>query len=395
MKNILLITSLYPSDDIKLKNNTSVCHSFAKEWKALGYNVRVLFLYNTFPNIYYPILKCLRDILANRSERAVLDIKIKSNYTYNLDGIKITRIPIQKNRPGGTFKTTEINRISAEIIKLLCDERFVPNYILGHFLHPSLEIISQISSSYQAISAISLHGKETKYKKTVAELIKRIHYIGYRSIPIRKCFESIYGSIPHFYCPSGVPEEYIIKNKKQINNKAPRFIYVGTLIKRKYPVTLIPAIKQIYQNQDFSITYVGEGKEKKNIRRTAKKLKVLDKVHLCGHISRADVCTKLDNADIFIMISEKETFGLVYLEAMARGCIVIASRNEGMEGIVEDSKNGFLCNAGDIDNLTKIIGTIKNMTIEELDTISQAALSTAKKMTDKIVARNYIEFFNK
>ena len=39
MKNILLITSLYPSDDIKLKNNTSVCHSFAKEWKALGYNV--------------------------------------------------------------------------------------------------------------------------------------------------------------------------------------------------------------------------------------------------------------------------------------------------------------------------------------------------------------------
>ena len=36
------------------------------------------------------------------------------------------------------------------------------------------------------------------------------------------------------------------------------------------------------------------------------------------------------------MISELETFGLVYIEAMAAGCITIASRNEGFDGIIKD-----------------------------------------------------------
>ena len=42
------------------------------------------------------------------------------------------------------------------------------------------------------------------------------------------------------------------------------------------------------------------------------------------------------------MISQGEAFGLVYLEAMARGCITIASRGEGFDGIIKDGINGFL-----------------------------------------------------
>ena len=55
------------------------------------------------------------------------------------------------------------------------------------------------------------------------------------------------------------------------------------------------------------------------------------------------------------MISKEETFGLVYLEAMSMGCITIASKNEGMEGIIIDGENGFLCTAGDDDELASII----------------------------------------
>ena len=89
------------------------------------------------------------------------------------------------------------------------------------------------------------------------------------------------------------------------------------------------------------------------------------------------------------MISEEETFGLVYLEAMSMGCITIASRNEGMEGIIEDGVNGFLCKAGDEHELSEIINRVNGMSIEELMCISNKARETAEKLTDEKVAQLY------
>ena len=60
-------------------------------------------------------------------------------------------------------------------------------------------------------------------------------------------------------------------------------------------------------------------------------------------MKREEVIRQMDNHDVFVMISRNETFGLVYLEAMARGCITIASRNEGFDGVIEHGVNGFLC----------------------------------------------------
>lgn len=103
MKNILLITSLYPSNDIKILNNTAVCHYFAKEWRALGYEVRVIFCYHCYPAIFYPVLKLMSKVLANKSGIAVMTENSTSVHNYALDGIEVSRIPVRKNRPGGIF----------------------------------------------------------------------------------------------------------------------------------------------------------------------------------------------------------------------------------------------------------------------------------------------------
>ena len=95
-------------------------------------------------------------------------------------------------------------------------------------------------------------------------------------------------------------------------------------------------------------------------------------------------------SDVFIMISKDEVFGLVYLEAMARGCITIASKNEGMEGIIIDGYNGFLCEAGNHDELCKIIRIINDLPKEKINEISQNAINTARKYTDEAVAAQYI-----
>ena len=92
-----------------------------------------------------------------------------------------------------------------------------------------------------------------------------------------------------------------------------------------------------------------------------------------------------------VMISRGEAYGLVYLEAMARGCITIASRNEGFDGVIVDCENGFLCKAGDANELADTIRRINFLTAEERQAISERAIETAKRLTDEKVAKLYVE----
>ena len=99
----------------------------------------------------------------------------------------------------------------------------------------------------------------------------------------------------------------------------------------------------------------------------------------------------VDKSQVFVMISQGEAFGLVYLEAMARGCITIASRGEGFDGIIKDGINGFLCEAGNADELASIISKIRKMSNDSLQFISKKAKSTAESLTDVKAARYYID----
>lgn len=395
MKNkVLLLTSLYPSDDIKILNNTSVCHYFAKEWMALGYDVRVIFCYHCYPAIFYPVLRFLSKILADKSGIAVMTENSTSVHNYILHGIEVSRIPVRKNRPGGIFPQKELIRVSDEIYNILAKEGFVPDIILGHFLHPAIDLITLLKNKYpSAKTAVSIHGKEEALEKKTEKMLGNIDLMGYRSYPIQRVFESFYGGHPFFMCPSGVPEEYIIPSQRIFQKPAKTFIYVGSFMERKYPSLLIPAISRAYGDEEYSVTYVGDGNGKELIDKEVEKANAVNKVNFTGRLNRDDVKQQLDRADVFIMISRLETFGLVYLEAMARGCIVVASKDEGMEGIIQNGVNGFLCEAGNVKELTAVVKAIKSLSLEELSSISEAGRQTALKMTDKKVAKEYISNF--
>ena len=50
---ILMLTTVYISNDIKILNNTSVCHYFAKEWAKSGHDVKVIYSYPVFLRIFH------------------------------------------------------------------------------------------------------------------------------------------------------------------------------------------------------------------------------------------------------------------------------------------------------------------------------------------------------
>ena len=90
------------------------------------------------------------------------------------------------------------------------------------------------------------------------------------------------------------------------------------------------------------------------------------------------------DSDIFILPSKNETFGMVYLEALASGCITVCSKNDGIDGIIKDEFNGFLS-----ENLENDINRIINF--KNKQEILNNAYNTIKKYTDINVAEYYLK----
>ena len=222
-------------------------------------------------------------------------------------------------------------------------------------------------------------------------MFKEIDVWGWRSYYLKRKFENKFGvQRKNFMCFSGVPAEYIKPNNKRSFKRVRQFLFVGLLMKYKHPFEYLKALDES-EIDDFVLDIVGQGDEANAIMDyLSGKEHLKSKVHLCGRIPRDEVSKKMGEADVFCMISEHETFGLVYIEAMAAGCITIAARDAGFDGIIKDGENGFLCEAGNIEELTRILNRINRMKAEELVNISKKAIETARNMTDEKVAFNYI-----
>ncbi len=95
---------------------------------------------------------------------------------------------------------------------------------------------------------------------------------------------------------------------------------------------------------------VGDGPDRVPTERLARELGVYEDVRFLG--KQDPVEEILSIADVFLMPSGSETFGLAALEAMACGVPVVASDIGGLPELLAEGEGGFLCPLGDVDALT-------------------------------------------
>ena len=364
MLNILLISTIYPLPEGN--KGTPVCHYFTREWVKMGYNVRVVHIQSTFPYIFYWIARMARSRIASKTGAVVYTHRDSKTIEYEMDNVPVNRMPVYKPIPHGAFSKKSIRNTVKEIIRNNQDNSFKPDVIIGHFPNPQIELLNLLKSEYsQAKTCIVMHGDieimQKVYGDNLPQLMKSIDIWGFRSKTVLKEFELAVGKVKNpFFCYSGIPEAYL-------------------------------ALTQAYPTKDFHLTYIGEGQQLSVIREKMGQFAVRDQVSILGRIPRDKIVEEYDKADCMVMISRGEAYGLVYLEAMARGCITIASRHEGFDGVIVDGENGFLCEAGNAEELAIIIMRINAMTADERQAISDRAIETAKRLTDEKAARLYID----
>jgi N-acetyl-alpha-D-glucosaminyl L-malate synthase BshA len=96
---------------------------------------------------------------------------------------------------------------------------------------------------------------------------------------------------------------------------------------------------------------IGDGPERSTAEYLARKLGVAGSIHFLG--KQDNVNELLPLADLMLMPSEMESFGLAALEAMACSVPAIATRVGGVPELIDSGRNGILCPVGDIDGMAK------------------------------------------
>lgn len=397
--NILYLTNLYPHKDDPNPDITKVCAFFAREWVKQGHRVLVIINSSAFPKAYYTMGRYAKKFISGHYGISTAPNSMWSeNFEFEDMGVKVINMPMLKYIPRGKFFNGTFSNQVKKIKKTLSDNHFIPDVITGHWANPQARLVADLAEHYKCKSALVLHSDHTKElceRYEINTYMNKIDRFGFRSkSAMEKAADYLDFVNEPFVCYSGVPEKYIsnsidINNKKTPQNKL-SLITVSRLLDWKYIDSVLTAAGNTLKNVGFTYDIVGEGPMRASLEQQAEKTGISSDVHFHGQITRDEVQRKMAENEIFVMIST-ETFGLVYLEAMLQGCIVIASRFWGIDGIVIDGENGFLCEAGNADELSDIFEKIIRMSPEEKRKMAQNAIETAKKFSDSRVAEMYLE----
>ena len=396
--NILVVTQMFSQpDDAGDNKPTKTVNYFVKEWTAMGNNVVVMHCPSKFPLVFYLIPTGIKDHFAGKISTMVPPIASRKELSREENGAKVFRLPMLKMKPGQAYSSDAMRRQVKKIKKILADEEFRPEMIVGHFANPSMELTANLAEYYQAKSSIVFHQDcdETNIRRyRIRESISRIGAVGARSITEANEIQRLLGLKKRpFVCCSGVPNDAVHAVKKTCDKQdfgeGARHLYVGSLIKRKHLDVVIKAFLNTARGKD-TLTVVGGGPEEDYLKKLVTDLKAEKRIIFTGRVSREEVLKKMSEAQVFTLISHGEAYGMVYIESMLQGCITIASRGEGFDGIINDGENGFICSAGDQQELEGVYRRINCLSTEERNRIGQAAIDTAMHYSEREVAERYL-----
>jgi glycosyltransferase involved in cell wall biosynthesis len=161
-----------------------------------------------------------------------------------------------------------------------------------------------------------------------------------------------------FQAPMRIDIKYFYKKAKK-RNQIRKLVAVGRLIKQKNHPLLIKSIKKVIEKYPkVTLTIVGGGKEEDNIRKLITEYKLSDRIQLTGSISRKKVKEILHKSDLFVLASNHEGWGLVYVEAFAAGLPIVTTQIASAGEVVKNNINALLAPIADEKKLASNIITL-------------------------------------
>ena len=166
----------------------------------------------------------------------------------------------------------------------------------------------------------------------------------------------------------------------------PYVLFVGALEARKDPLTAVAAVTQLDTTLRLVLVGPDRGLEQE-IRKSAGRLGVAQRVELRGHVSKAELAALYRGAACLVFPSRYEGFGLPALEAMASGTPVVASTAGSLPEVVGDA--GVLVEPGQPEALAAGV----ERALAERETLVAAGIARAGQFTWEETARRTLTVY--
>ena len=131
---------------------------------------------------------------------------------------------------------------------------------------------------------------------------------------------------------------------------------MSRLIRTKGVELNIRAVKKLVDRfENILYVVVGSGPKREALEQLIRSLGLAEHVRFIGQLPHEKAMEYMAACEIFTLPSWQETFGLVYIEAMAHAKPVIAVQGQGVDGIVVHGKTGLLVKPRDVDSLVEAL----------------------------------------
>jgi glycosyltransferase involved in cell wall biosynthesis len=228
-------------------------------------------------------------------------------------------------------------------------------------------------------------------KRYGRKILDNAGYIIFISPALKNRFREIYGSdydSKSLIIPNGINQNYLADREPGTGelHDPVELLYVGSFLKRKN----VPALIELVEVLPAKLTIVGAGgKDEKKVRQMAQDS--VKTTYLGAIREQSRLMEIYRNSDIFVMASQRETFGLVYIEAMSQGLPVIYSKRTGIDGLFGEGIVGYSVHPGSISEMQQAFDKI----CRNYQEISQSCIKEARGLNWTKLADQYYDIYNR
>jgi len=272
-------------------------------------------------------------------------------------GIRVTRLKSRGKFDFGSF--TQLVRLFREERIEILHTHLIQADILGYFAGRRAKVPVIISTKHNT-NYFQSHGawlppvdafvnRHLKRIIAVSEAVKKF-YVETQRLPSEK-IDVIHNGIDLTAFRQAAP---VSKAELAVKPTEKVVCCVGSLKEKKGHAVLLRAWPYVISRRsDARLVLVGDGPLRDELQRTANESGVRETIRFLGN--RSDVPSILRAADVFVLPSLWEGFGIAVVEAMAAGVPVVASRVDGVCEIIRDGQDGVLVPPNEPEKLAQAI----------------------------------------
>lgn len=280
-------------------------------------------------------------------------------------------------------------------------KNYKPDVINYHFVDDSVYVMSKVSGLKLSKLIVNVHGndlekfaKNKKHKKNMQKTLVNCDLIICNSRDMYAKIVKNFSSLNHNkikIIPNGIDSNEIksIMPLKYFKENEQYAFFVGRAVHKKGIDILIKAVEKI----NVKLLIEGNGEELKNLKSLVNKLNLNNKIVFTeGRLNQVEKVAYMKGADVIVVPSRSEPFGLIALEALASGVPLVASNVGGMKDFLIHNKNSLLFESENYTELAeKINSAIHNKQLASK--LTKNGYQTVEEYSLDAVHKKYLNLY--